>query len=65
MGGGTALPAIAFRAQGGPLGAALLAGRGVSLHLAGHLRPDDWQGRSGAQLVIEDAAPALPTNAGS
>jgi single-stranded-DNA-specific exonuclease len=59
-GGGAALKAIAFRAQGGPLGAALLTGRGTALHLAGHLRPDDWQGRAGAQLVIEDAAPALP-----
>jgi hypothetical protein len=26
------------------------------MHIAGHLRPDDWQGRAGVQLIIDDAA---------
>jgi len=50
------LKAIAFRAAGTPLGAALLAARGAPLHLAGQLRIDDWQGAESAQLIIDDAA---------
>jgi single-stranded-DNA-specific exonuclease len=51
------LKGIAFRAAGTPLGRALAESGGAGLHLAGHLRADDWKGRSGVQLVIEDAAP--------
>ena len=51
------LKAIAFRAAGDALGAALLGARGVPVHLAGHLKLDRWQGREEAQLVIEDLAP--------
>jgi len=49
---------IAFRATDGPLGAALLgnARKGGSMHLAGHLRVDHWQGAARAQFIIEDAA---------
>ncbi len=54
--GGPQLNAIAFRAAAGELGRALLGARGGALHVAGCLRLDDWQGRSGCQLVIEDAA---------
>jgi len=54
--GGPALNAIAFRAAGAPLGRALLEAKGGTLHVAGYLRADDFQGRAGAQLVIEDAA---------
>src|SRR5690606_39104755 len=43
---GARLKAIAFRALESPLGAALLQSGGVPLHLAGHLRPDSWQGRN-------------------
>ena len=59
------LKAIAFRALGGnggsngdaALGETLLqAARGQTLHLAGRLRPDTWQGRDDVQFVIEDAA---------
>jgi single-stranded-DNA-specific exonuclease len=50
------LKAIAFRAAGTALGAALLAPGGAPLHLAGHLDADRWQGRNSAQLVIDDAA---------
>lgn len=54
--GGGSLKAIAFRSMEEPLGQALL-GRGVPLHLAGHIRVDRWQGRENAQFIIEDAAP--------
>ncbi len=53
---GGRLKAIAFRAAGTPLGAALVANRGGALHLAGHLRADRWNGRDDVQFVIEDAA---------
>jgi single-stranded-DNA-specific exonuclease len=50
------LKAIAFRCLDGELGPALLQGQGGAFHLAGHLRADNWQGRIGAQLMIDDAA---------
>jgi single-stranded-DNA-specific exonuclease len=56
--GGGRLKAIAFRAMDGPLGQMLRDRLGAAVHLAGHLRPDNWQGREAVQLVIEDAAPA-------
>jgi single-stranded-DNA-specific exonuclease len=51
------LKAVAFRAVGDPLGAALLGARSLPVHLAGHLKLDRWQGREEAQFVIEDLAP--------
>ena len=51
---GGRLKAVAWRAEETELGQALLAG-GV-LHVAGRLRPDDWQGRASVELEIEDAA---------
>ena len=56
--GGTRLDAIAFRTASGPLGSALLAREGTSLHLAGHLTLNMWRGRERLQFVIEDAARA-------
>lgn len=56
--GGERLKAIAFRAADSEMGHALLAGDGTSFHLAGTLRLDSWQGSSGVQLFIEDAARA-------
>jgi len=57
------LKAIAFRALDGErdntLGRALLNAQGAGFHIAGHLRADNWQGREGVQLMIDDAAPAL------
>ncbi len=50
------LKGIAFGIADTPLGQAMLSAKGRSLHLAGHLRADDWQGRRGVQLFIEDAA---------
>jgi single-stranded-DNA-specific exonuclease len=57
-GGAGRLKAIAFRCLDGELGPALLQGQGGTFHLAGHLRADNWQGRAGAQLMIDDAARA-------
>jgi single-stranded-DNA-specific exonuclease len=48
------LKAIAFRSSDTPLGAALMAGDGRKLHLAGRLRADNWQGRKDVQFTIED-----------
>lgn len=53
---GARLKAIAFRAVDKPLGLALLTAKSEPLHIAGKLRRDDWGGRSGVQLFIEDAA---------
>ena len=59
-GAGTArLKGIAFRAGETALGPALVKGQGAGFHFAGHLRADNWQGREGVQLMVEDAAPAL------
>ena len=53
---GPRLKGIAFGIADSPMGQALLSSAGRSLHLVGHLRADDWQGRKGVQLFIEDAA---------
>ena len=52
---GGKLRAIAWRAGETDLGRRLLAGGGT-LHVAGKLKADDWNGRQGVQLEIEDAA---------
>jgi len=51
------LRGIAFRAANSPLGAALLAAGGATVHVAGRIARDDWRGREGVQLFIDDAAP--------
>jgi len=53
---GGRLKGIAFGVADSPLGQAMLSSQGRGLHLAGHLRADDWQGRRGVQLFVEDAA---------
>lgn len=53
---GTTLDAIAFRAADKPLGELLLGSRGRSLHVAGTLTGDHWQGQRRVQLRIIDAA---------
>ena len=53
---GSKLEAIAFRAAGGPLGAALMAARGELVHLAGALSVNRYGGRVKAQLRVLDAA---------
>lgn len=52
---GTRLEAIAWRAEDSELGRRLLGGDG-GLHVAGRLRANDWNGRVGVQLEIEDVA---------
>jgi single-stranded-DNA-specific exonuclease len=52
---GRKLRAVAWRAEETPVGQRLLA-RDGALHLAGRLKPDDWQGRQAVELEIEDAA---------
>ncbi|MDR3513515.1 MAG: single-stranded-DNA-specific exonuclease RecJ [Caulobacteraceae bacterium] len=52
---GARLKAVAWRAEDTELGRRLAAGGGT-LHVAGRLKADDWNGREGVQLEIEDAA---------
>jgi len=54
-GHGARLKAVAWRALDTDLGRRLAAGGGA-LHVAGRLKADDWNGREGVQLEIEDAA---------
>ena len=54
-GGGGRLRAVAWRAGETDLGRRLLAGGGA-LHVAGRLKVDDYMGRDGVQMEIEDAA---------
>ncbi len=54
-GGGGRLKAVAWRVGDTDIGRRLLAA-GPSLHLAGKLRADDWNGRKGVQFEVEDVA---------
>jgi single-stranded-DNA-specific exonuclease len=51
---GGKLRAIAWRSADTEIGRRLMAGQ--SLHVAGRLRPDDWNGRRGVELEIDDVA---------
>ncbi|MGH6768146.1 MAG: single-stranded-DNA-specific exonuclease RecJ [Xanthobacteraceae bacterium] len=53
---GAIVDAIAFRAAGQKLGAALLENRGRAVHVAGCLSADRWRGEERVQLRILDAA---------
>jgi len=55
---GAMINAISFRSADKDLGRALLAQRGQSVHVAGHLTVNRWQGVEQAQLRILDMAPA-------
>lgn len=55
---GRSLKAIAFRAGDRGMADDLLGGVGRHWHVAGHLRPDTWQGRDDVQFIIDDLAPA-------
>lgn len=52
---GGKLKAVAWRVEETELGRRLLQ-EGGAVHVAGRLKPDDWQGREGVQFEIEDAA---------
>ncbi len=53
--GGGRLKAIAFRSADSDLGVGLLNARGRVVHLTGTIRVESWQGRTNAQLIIDDA----------
>ena len=55
-GGGGRLKAVMFRAKDGPLAPALLERGGAPLHVAGHLRAEEWNGRVSASFIITDLA---------
>ncbi len=55
-GGAAKLKGIAFRAADEPLGQLLLSARGRSLHFAGTLGLDYWQGQPRVQMRLIDAA---------
>jgi single-stranded-DNA-specific exonuclease len=57
-GGGSRLKAMLFRARDGALASALLERSGMPLHLAGHLRAEEWNGSVNPGFIISDAAPA-------
>jgi single-stranded-DNA-specific exonuclease len=57
---GSGLNAIAFRAAGGKLGAALRNSRGRQVHAAGTFALDRWQGQERVQFKLTDIAPAEP-----
>ncbi|SON56311.1 Single-stranded-DNA-specific exonuclease RecJ [Hartmannibacter diazotrophicus] len=53
---GTRIKGMAFRAGGRPLGDLLLGARGRTVHVAGVLTLDHWQGEAKPQLRVLDAA---------
>ncbi|WP_150497109.1 single-stranded-DNA-specific exonuclease RecJ [Roseibium aquae] len=53
---GTSLKAIAFKAEDKPFGQELLKKRGQTVHVAGSLSVDTWQGTPRPQLRIIDVA---------
>ena len=55
-GDGKFVNAIAFRAAGTPLGKALIDNRGRTVHAAGNLAVDRWQGQGRVQLRLTDIA---------
>jgi single-stranded-DNA-specific exonuclease len=57
-GDGATINAIAFRAAGQKLGAALLSNRGRAVHAAGALAVDRWNGEERVQMRLTDIAPA-------
>ncbi len=57
-GGGPRLKAVMFRAKDGPLAQALLERTGTPMHVAGHLRAEEWNGTVSAGFQIIDLAPA-------
>ena len=58
--GGARLKAVAFRSADTDLGRVLLdRGRGQPVHLAGHLKINEWQGRESVEMHIQDGAFAM------
>jgi single-stranded-DNA-specific exonuclease len=59
--GGARIEAIAFGIADAPLGQALAGHGGRTLHAAGRLEVNIWQGRASVQLRLEDAVFTGPT----
>jgi single-stranded-DNA-specific exonuclease len=57
---GSSVNAIAFRAAGQKLGAALCNARGRQVHAAGSFTLDRWQGEERVQFKLTDIAPVEP-----
>ena len=57
-GGGSRLKAMLFRAREGALADALLGKSGQPLHLAGHLRAEEWNGSVTPSFIITDGVVA-------
>ncbi|MGE0226793.1 MAG: single-stranded-DNA-specific exonuclease RecJ [Acetobacteraceae bacterium] len=55
-GGGPRLKAMLFRAREGALAERLLNRDGLPLHLAGHLRAEEWNGSVSPCFILSDAA---------
>jgi single-stranded-DNA-specific exonuclease len=55
-GGGPRLKAMMFRAREGALAEKLLERQGQPLHLAGHLRAEEWNGSVNPSFIISDGA---------
>lgn len=60
---GAMINAISFRSADKDLGKALIASRGQSVHVAGHLTINRWQGTEQTQFRILDMATADPLSA--
>lgn len=54
--GTTRIKAMLFRASENGLGTALMNLRGATIHIAGKLRVNRWQGREETRLLVDDAA---------
>ncbi|GAB0117052.1 single-stranded-DNA-specific exonuclease RecJ [Acidisoma sp. 7E03] len=54
--GGGRLKTLLFRAKTGPVAEALLDTGRRPLHLAGHLRAEEWNGTVSASFMVQDAA---------
>lgn len=54
-GSGGKLKAVAWRVEGSEAGRRLMT-EGGAVHVAGRLKPDDWQGRAGVEFEIDDVA---------
>ena len=52
---GGRLKAVAWRCEDTEVGRRLMI-EGAAIHVAGRLKPDDWKGREGVELDIEDVA---------
>ena len=51
---GSSIKAICFNAADNPIGQALLNHRGEIFDVAGYIKADNWMGRNGVQIVIND-----------